>query len=367
MDGKSTVTTTPTDEAQAFYRELERNHLVALWNVATTLLPKEPRGRAIPHLWRWDTLLPLVGRAGELAPLGRGSERRVLGFINPGLPARYGATHTLWAGFQYLLPREVAPAHRHSPAAIRFIVQGDGAFTTVDGDKCVMSRGDLVLTPPWTWHDHGNESDEPMIWLDGLDLPLVAEMEATFYEPFPQDAQPVERPVGDSERRYGIGQLRPTWERWAGPFSPLLNYKWARTEEALRRLATVGASPYDDVAMEYINPHTGGPLMPTIACWIQLLRSGVRTKAHRHTGSAVYLAFEGQGYSVIDGQRFDWRRGDLFVVPTWAWHEHASADGTEAILFSVQDTPVMQALGLYREQAYPDHDGHQPMARVFEG
>jgi gentisate 1,2-dioxygenase len=362
-----TRTTTPTDEAQAFDRELERNHLVALWNVSANLLPKEPRGRAIPYLWRWDTLLPLVRRGGELAPLSRGAERRVLGFINPGLPTRYGATHTLWAGFQYLLPREVAPAHRHSPAAIRFIIQGDGAFTTVDGDKCVMSRGDLVLTPPWTWHDHGNESDEPMIWLDGLDLPLVAEMEATFYEPFPKDAQRVERPVGDSERRYGLGQLRPTWERSVGPFSPLLNYKWARTEDALRRLATGSASPYDDVAMEYINPHTGGPLMPTIACWIQLIRRGLRTKAHRHTGSAVYLVFEGQGQSVIDGQRFDWRRGDLFVVPTWAWHEHASADGVEAILFSVHDTPVMQALGLYREQAYPDHGGHQPVSRVFEG
>ncbi len=369
MTANPTATTTAADEAQAFYRELERNHLVALWNVSANLLPKEPRSRAVPYCWRWDTLLPLVKRGGELAPLSRGAERRVLGFINPGLPTRYGATHTIWAGFQYLLPREVAPAHRHSPAAIRFVIQGDGAFTTVDGDKCVMSRGDLVLTPPWTWHDHGNESDEPMLWLDGLDLPLVAEMEGTFFEPFPEDAQRVERPVGDSERRYGLGQLRPTWERWAGPHSPLLNYKWARTEEALRRLASVvvgGGSPFDDVAMEYINPHTGGPLMPTLACWIQLLRPGVRTRAHRHTGSAVYLAFEGRGQSVIDGQRVDWGKGDLFVVPSWAWHEHASADG-EAILFSVQDTPVMQALGLYREQAYREHDGHQPVTRVFEG
>ena len=365
MDSTATSTTTPTAEAQAFYQELEKHHLVALWQVAANLLPKEPRGRAIPHLWRWDTMLPLVRRSADMAPLGRGSERRVLGFVNPGLPERHGATHTLWGAFQYLLPREVAPAHRHSPGAIRFIVQGDGAFTTVDGDKCVMSRGDLVLTPPWTWHDHGNDSDEPMIWLDGLDLPLVAEMEATFYEPFPKDAQPIERPVGDSERRYGVGQLRPTWTKAAGTFSPLLNYKWARTEEALRRLATVDASPWDDVAMEYINPHTGGPVMPTIACWIQLLRPGVRTSAHRHTGSAVYLAFDGQGTSVIDGQRFDWKKGDVFVVPTWAWHEHASTDG-EAILFSVQDTPVMQALGLHREQAYPD-GGHQPVTRRFEG
>jgi len=367
MQTKPTAMTTAAWEAQEFYRELERNHLVALWTVTANLLPKEPQSRAVPYLWRWDTLLPLVKRAGELAPLHRGAERRVLGSIHPGRPTRYGATHTLWAGFQYLLPREVAPAHRHSPAAIRFIIQGDRAFTTVEGDKCVMSRGDLVLTPPWTWHDHGNESDEPMIWLDGLDLPMVAEMEGAFFEPFPENAQRVERSAGESERRYGIGQLQPAWERWTGPHSPLLNYTWARTDEALRRLAAVGASPFDDVAMAYINPHTGGPVMPTIACWIQLLRPGVRTQAHRHVGSAVYLAFEGRGYSVIDGQRFDWSKGDLFVVPTWAWHEHASADSAEAILFSVQDTPVMQALGLYREQAYTDHGGHQPITCVFEG
>jgi gentisate 1,2-dioxygenase len=123
---------------------------------------------------------------------------------------------------------------------------------------------------------------------------------------------------------------------------------------------------WDGIYMEYVNPHTGGPLMPTLACGVQLIRPGVRTRAHRHTGSAVYLVFEGRGASVIDGQRFDWGKGDLFVVPTWAWHEHASVGG-EAILFSVQDTPIMQALGLYREQAYAEHDGHQPVTRAFEG
>jgi len=352
-------------DAHAFSDELKRHHLVPLWDVNATLLPKQPKSRMVPYLWRWDAMLPLLKHSGEVVPLSRGAERRVLGFVNPGFPERFGATHTLWGAYQYLLPREVAPAHRHSPGAIRFIVEGNGAFTTVEGDKLIMSRGDLVLTPPWTWHDHGNESDEPMIWFDGLDLPLVNEMEATFYEAFPKDAQPIARPVGDSERRYGLGQLRPTWQRSVGSFSPLLNYKWAATEQALRRLATVDASPHDDVAMEYINPHTGGPLMPTLACFIQLVRAGVRTQAHRHTGSAVYLVFEGRGSSVIDGERFDWRRGDVFVVPSWTWHEHASGDGSEAILFSVHDTPVLQALGLYREQPYTEHGGHQPVERVF--
>ena len=360
--------TATIDEVREYSQELERRHLVALWNIQGNLLVKEPKSRAVPYLWRWDDLLPLITRSGEMAPpLQWGAERRVLGLINPGLPERYGATHTMWAGFQYLVPGEVAPAHRHSVSAIRFIVQGEGGFTTVDGDKCIMSPGDLILTPPWTWHDHGNETDEPMVWLDGLNLQLVAELEAVFYEPFEENAQGVSKPVGDSERRYNVGQLRPTWQKSVGPCSPLLSYKWARTEEALRGLATVEADLFDDVAMEYINPHTGGPIMPALACGIQLIRPGVRTRAHRHTGSVIYLAFEGSGYSVIDGQRFDWSKADVFVVPTWAWHEHASAPGQEAILLSIQDRPVMEALGLYREQPYEDHGGHQPVTGVFGG
>jgi gentisate 1,2-dioxygenase len=358
----------PVAEAQEYYRTLKRKHLLPLWEVMTNVLIQEPKSRAIPYLWRWADLLPLVQRSGELAPpLRWGAERRVLGFINPGLPGRYGATHTLWAGFQYLMPGEVAPAHRHSVAAIRFIVQGKGAFTTVDGDRCVMGPGDLVLTPPWTWHDHGNESDEPMIWLDGLDLMLVADLEGVFSENFSEEAQPLTKPVGDSERRYGLGQLRPTWEKWVKPFSPLLHYRWEQTEKALRRLATAGASPFDDVAMEYINPHTGGPIMPTLGCRIQLLRPGIRTRAHRHTGSVVYLVFQGRGSSVIDGRRFDWSKGDLFVVPTWAWHEHASAPGEAAVLFAVEDRPAMEALGLYREQACEEGDGHLEVTSVFDG
>ena len=141
MSARSPATADPIHAAQTLYEELERSHLVALWNVSKSLLPKEPKSRCVAHLWRWETMLPLVRRAAEVAPLSRAAERRVLGFINPGLPDRYGATHTLWAGFQYVLPGEVAPAHRHSPAAIRFVIEGQGAFTTVDGDKCVMERG----------------------------------------------------------------------------------------------------------------------------------------------------------------------------------------------------------------------------------
>ena len=290
----------------------------------------------------------------------------MLGLINPGLKDKFAATETLWAAVQLILPGENAPAHRHSAAAIRFIIEGSGAYTTVERDKCIMDRGDLVLTPAWQWHDHGNESQQPMIWMDGLDLPIVRDLDAVFSEHSDVKVQKATKVSGGSERRFDQAGLRPAWEPPAAAASPLLNYKWAKTETALRRLAQVDASPFDDVALEYVNPTTGGPVLPTLACWVQLVRPGVHTKAHRQTSSSVYHVFEGRGYSVINGRRFNWDRGDLFIVPPWAWHEHAAADG-EAILFSIHDTPILAPLGLYREEAYGKDGGHQPVTGVFEG
>ena len=246
------------------------------------------------------------------------------------------------------------------------MLQGTGAYTTVEGDKCYMEPGDLVLTPSWTWHDHNNEGDGPMIWLDGLDTPLVNNLEATFYEQFPEDQQPIVG-VGESVRKYASGALRPAWEDHDAPYSPLWHYKWERTHAALRELAQTDASPFDDVAMEFSDPATGGPVLRTMACWIQMIRPGVNTKAHRHTASAVYQVFRGQGHSVINGKRFDWSEGDFLVVPSWAWHEHANDTDDEAILFSIQDIPVMKALSLYREEPYAENAGHQPVESVFEG
>jgi gentisate 1,2-dioxygenase len=365
MDGKARSRGT-REELEEFYAELGRQHLAALWTVTADLLPREPKTRVLPWLWRWKELSALALRAGELVPIERGGERRVLALVNPGLGGKYAATHTLWGAVQILLPGETAPAHRHTPAAIRFILQGEGAFTTVEGDKCLMGPGDLVLTPPWTWHDHGSERQEPVIWFDGLDLPLVHELDAVFFEPYPEHVQPVAS-VNDAERRFGAGQLRPAWERRTGRASPLYNYKWLETRASLDRLAQFRASPFDDLAIEYTNPSTGGPVLPTLTCWIQLLRPGVHTRAHRHVSSAVYVVFAGSGESVINGQRFLWERGDMFVAPPWAWHEHANPAPEEAILFSIQDTPVMEALGLYREEAYVPHDGRQPVTDIFRG
>ncbi len=341
-----------TEELKKLYADVDSKHMAPLWTATASLLPKEPVSKAIPYVWHWDDYWPLCQRSGELVPIERGGERRVLAFINPGLPAEtYGTTHTLWTAVQYLKPGEVAPAHRHSPGAIRFIIQGSGAFTTVNGDRCDMDRGDLVLTPPWTWHDHGHRGSEPMIWMDGLDLPFMRGLEAVFFEPFGGHQQPIETD-NISEKRHRIGQLKPAFakEEPSGS-SPLMNYKWAQTEEMLHALPHSDASPFDDIALEYINPLDGGPVLPTLACWVQMLRPGIHTQARRQVTSKVYHVFEGHGHSIIGGQRYDWKRGDFFCVPTWAWHEHVNDSAEEAILFSVQDTPIFKKMGLYREEA----------------
>jgi gentisate 1,2-dioxygenase len=218
-----------------------------------------------------------------------------------------------------------------------------------------MLPGDLVLTPNWTWHDHGNTTGNPMIWLDGLDLPLTHLLEAVFFEPYPEDIQPITLPTDSSLTAYGSGVLRPAWEKPQSTHSPLMHYPWDKTWSALQGLAPVAdGSPYDGVVLEYTNPNTGGPVMPTMACHAQLLRPSEATKAHRHTASVIYHVVEGEGYSIVDGQRLDWSEKDVFCVPGWAFHEHANSSATDpAVLFSFTDAPVLQALSLLREQPHP--------------
>ncbi len=344
---------------EAFYADLEASNLEGLWRVVTQ--SSEPRTAAVPHVWPGAILRQQLERAGELITMDRTAERRVLLLVNPGLRTSYAATHTLTAAVQMIKPGEIAPTHRHSPTAIRFIIDGDGAYTTVDGEKLIMHAGDLILTPNWTWHDHGNETATPIVWMDGLDRPLVANLNAMFFEPHVADRQAVTLPENYSARKYAGGHVRPAWERRAAAVSPQHAYRWGDTYAALSQMAGLGeTSPYDDAMVEYVNPLTGGHALPTLGCAMQLLRPGLHTRAHRHTSSSVYMVFHGSGYSVIAGERYSWQQGDLFAVPTWAWHEHANDSPTEeAVLFSINDLPPMEVLGLYREQAYEVAGGHQ--------
>lgn len=335
-------------QREAFYGELPPFGMRPLWQVLSEALTPEPRVRSLPFIWRWQDVRPRILRAGELVTAAE-AERRVLMLVNPGLEGKPAATATLFAGIQLILPGEVAPTHHHTPTAVRFVIEGEGAYTTVSGEKSAMRKGDYLTTPNWTWHDHGNEGDGPVIWLDGLDIPFVTSLDAVFYEEFGEDRQPLTKPIDDSIRRWG-SNLKPVWEQPPHGYSPILNYRWETSRAALHGLRDSQGSPFDAVILEYINPHTGGPTVPTMAAYLQLLRTKEHTLAHRHVASTVCHVAEGEGFSIVAGRRFDWKEGDTFVVPAWAWHEHAS-EGGEAVLFSFSDRPVLQAFGLDREQA----------------
>lgn len=354
-------------EFAKLYREMDRSHLKPLWTSESTFLPAQPHPKTLPWIWKWSEIYPLAQRAGELVTLERGGDRRVLSLSNPGLGGMPYATPTLWAAIQWLNGGEVAPSHRHTSQAVRFIIDGRRAYSTVQGDKVYLERGDFAINPPWYWHDHGSESGEPSIWMDGLDIPLNNYLDASFFQGGADDKQEVTAQAGGSLLKYGFGQLRPAWEAPQQRYSPISTYKWATTEIALNNLAKAGASPFDDVALEYTNPHTGRPVMDTITAWIQMLRPGVHTKAHRQVQSSVYYVFEGRGATVIGGVRFDWEQGDMFVIPTWAYHEHLNESKSErAILFSIHDTPVLAALGKYREEALSANGGYQKVKESFD-
>lgn len=345
---------------QQFEGTVRGEHLYPLW-VATAERSGRVRTPIRPHVWSWQHLRRRILEAGDLIPVGKkGAERRALTLHNPGLPPDImGTTHTLVMAIQMIHGKEVAPSHRHTPAALRFIKEGKGACTVVNGEPESMEKGDFLLTPSWYWHGHFSEHEEPMVWMDGLDVPLVLSLGANFYEDYPDQLQPALAPRDESIRRYSGGGLLPVGERKATPNSPLLNYRWAQTEEKLMQLKDRDGSPYDGIALQFTNPFTGGPVMPTIDCWIQLLRPGEQTQPHRHTSSVIYNVVRGSGATVIDGQRFDWTEGDVFCLPIWASHRHVNpSSAEEAILFSMNDSPVLQSLGLYREAADPDGNGH---------
>ena len=358
------ATETQSATYQAFHERIHANHMYGLWELASQMTA-HPTPKMVPYMWRWSLFESVLAEAGTVVPIG--DERRALQLFNPGLGGRWATTNSMIAAIQMLLPGETARAHRHTPTAIRFIIEGTGAYTAVDGERVIMAPGDLVLTPSWTWHDHGNDTNERVVWLDGLDLPLVQSVEAMFFQLYGEPQVPLSKANNASQRLHGHAHLAPTWVKELQYSSPLLIYAWEQTFAALTALRDQPASPFDGVALEYQHPQTGGPVLPTMACWVQLLRPGERTQAHRHTGSAVYYAVQGEGETVIDGQRFVWGKGDVVCVPSWAAHEHANASSSaDAILFSIQDTPVLEKLGLYREEAYAETAGRQKVTSTFD-
>ena len=335
-------------ERQAFYDRLAPHSLAPLWERLHALVTRSPVSDARPHHWNYDDdVRPFMLESGGLIT-AKEAERRVLILENPGLAGQSRITNSLFAGLQMILPGEVAPAHRHTPSALRFIIEGHGAYTAVEGERAIMEPGDFIITPPWTWHDHGNQSAQPMVWLDGLDVPMIKMLDASFAEPSNASSQSISRPEGDSLARFGANMVPVDWKP-ATKSSPVFSYPYARSREALLTLSRNGdPDPYHGHKLRYINPATGGSPMPTIGAFMALLPGGFATSPYRSTDGTIYSAVEGTGETIVDGTVFRWKPRDIFVVPSWRTHHHRAA--SDSVLFSFSDRPVQDVLGLWREE-----------------
>ncbi len=321
--------------------QLEKKNLFGYWKVRASAQPPEP-----PYIWKWKDVREGLINAKDTIGLEL-AERRSLRLVNPNLAVQ-STSRNLQFSFSIIKPGEIAKAHRHNLAAIRFVVEGRGAYTIVEGERFLMEEGDLILTPNWTWHDHINESEEPIIWLDGLDVPLIQTQNIVFFEQYEKDVQRITRNEGQSVQRL---QLAPTPAapgnvRRGIPF----RYGWKESYGALKTMGEHESNPYDGNLLRYINPVNGGPTLATMSCEVQLIQAGKTTKTHRHASTALYHVFKGRGRTAVEDSYLEWEKGDCFVVPPWQWHRHETRTDEEAVLFSINDRPIMEALELYREE-----------------
>ena len=357
MNAPNTVETTAlNDQAvrQQLYADMAPSNLTPLWEVLHALVPQQPASPCVAAHWNYEQIRPYLMRAGQ-AITAEEAVRRVLILENPALKCQSSITQSLYAGLQVIMPGEVAPAHRHTQSALRFIVEGSGAYTAVDGERTTMRPGDFIITPSWTWHDHGCDGKVPVVWLDGLDIPMIRFLDAGFAENATDKTQSVSKAEGSSFARYGHN-MAPV--RDAAPFgqtSPIFSYPYERSREALHQLERdAPIDPWDGVKLRYVNPLTGGSPMPTMATFMQRLPSGFSGKPYRQTDGAVFSVVEGAGTAYIDSAqgsvRFDFSPRDHFVVPSWQTLRLESPAG--CVLFSFSDRPVHQALGIFKEERF---------------
>jgi len=335
------------------YEDMAPLNLTPLWEVLHALVPPAPRTPCVAAHWGYDAVRPFLMRSGEVIT-AQEAVRRVLILENPALRGQSAITQSLYAGLQLILPGEVAPSHRHTQSALRFIVEGSGAYTAVDGERTTMHPGDFIITPSWTFHDHGSEADGPVVWLDGLDIPMIRFFDAGFAQNGAAQSQAVTRPEGTSYARYGHNMAPVRHDAPYGQTSPIFSYPYARTLEALERLERdAPIDPWDGVKLRYVNPQTGGWPMPTMATFMQKLPAGFSGQGWRQTDGAVYSVVQGQAVIHVQsptGQswRFEACPRDHFVVPSWHTARLESAAG--CVLFSYSDRPVHQALGIHQEE-----------------
>ncbi len=356
---------TQEERIEALHRRMAENSLGGHWQARR----RNPSPKLVPHLWPWETVYSCLEESGEVIKLGHideAAKRRTVNLVNPSITDFKSTSRTLQMSVQLVKPGENAECHRHTAAALRFVVESDGTgYTNVDGEQMIMEPGDLVLTPNWTWHDHHNGGDNPLVWLDVLDVHLINHLDANIHENYSEGeaenanyfegaAQTIVYTDGYCRERFGVA--RANTDHVDARFVPY-TYKWGDTLATLNAMAEADISdPCDGVLLDYKNPLTGGPTMPTINCRAQMLRPGEETRPHRHFSSTIYHVVEGAGVTSVGsgkdgGEELAWDRRDCFFLPSFEWHSFKNNSKTEpAILFSVSDRPVLESLGLYREE-----------------
>ena len=330
-----------------YYGRIAAFGLSPAWERLRDLIGSEPKSQCMPAIWRFKEVKALLMESAELISAEE-AERRVLLLENPGLPGESRITQTLLAGLQLIMPGEIAAGHRHTASAVRFILDGANAYTTVEGERTCMSPGDFILTPNWSSHDHGNMTDEPMIWLDVLDVPMINYFETTFCENFDCPTQAVAHQDGDSAAFFGSGVLPDRAPALRS--SPIINYTYARTRPILDLVRATGRiDKRHGARVRYTNPVNGGWTMPTMGAQLALLPAGFRGQDYRATDGTIFVCVEGEGSTRVGGQDLKWSRGDIFVAPPWLQYAHVT--DVESVLFSISDRPAQEALGIWREIA----------------
>jgi gentisate 1,2-dioxygenase len=331
---------------QAYYDKIAKDSLAPLWEVLRGLVTPEPKTAVQPKVWKFDRIKQLMMEAGDVITAEE-AERRVLVLENPGMPGKSRVTNSLFAGIQLILPGEIADVHRHVASAIRFVLDGEGAYTAVEGEKTMMSHGDFIITANWAPHDHGNPGKQPVMWLDVLDMPTINHFETSFAEHFDEKMQKADHEDGDSFDRYASGVL-PDGMPAVTNRSPVINYPYAKMRPILERLKKSGdIDKRHGARVRYANPINGGPVLPTMGANLALFPKGFKGESYRSTDGTIFVCAEGTGRTTIDGKDYDWGVNDVFVVPPWTRYQH-HAD-TDAVLFSISDKPAQQALGIWRE------------------
>ncbi|HSF92516.1 MAG TPA: cupin domain-containing protein [Paracoccaceae bacterium] len=335
------------EELPQDYRDaMDEAGVAPLWPMMRNVLPHgAPKPVTKPGYWNFQNLRPLLLRAGELTPVEK-AERRVLVLSDPGRgKGAMQATSSIYLGMQLLLPGETAPAHVHTPSAVRIVVEGTGGFTVVDGEKLPMEAGDLVLTPGGEWHDHGHEGTEPVIWLDALDLPLFVYLEGSYAEEGPLQAQR-NRPDASQVEYLSSGLAPSRRHRASARRYPMMRYPWTRTEAALRELIKYS----DDglAELDYVNPETGQDVLPTMGFTAMMLRGGKTSEPQLRSSSAAFHVVSGTGYTIVDGQKIEWSAKDTFTAPVFANITHVATE--DAFLVRIHDRPLQEKLGYYEER-----------------